>query len=64
MAVKYIGGKPSRIARYSTHKNTERWMKPSEQPKEKTSVADTALLTFVGVEAAAILAGFAIAYFK
>ena len=64
MSVKYIGGKPSRIGRNSTHKNTERWMQPSEQQTEKITVGDAALLTFVGVETVAVLVGFIIAYFQ
>lgn len=62
VGVRYVGGKPSRITSYTTRKNTDRWMHRKEQ-KPKMPAKDVFLFTVVGVEIAAFLVGFIIAYF-
>ena len=62
VGVRYVGGEPTRITSYRVRKNVNRWMYRKEE-KSKVPAQYVFLFTVVGVEIAAFLVGFIIAYF-
>lgn len=63
MAVRYVGGKPTRITCYTQRKNTDRWMHESK-PKLHLPRVEIIGCTVIGITVISVLIWFVVTCFK